>query len=114
MLTKLIEEYARRYVEISVSSREHYAKEFRWRATVKPRSRYDFNGELPTFSFDASGNTADALAANTRRMLDLCEPIVAHREAHLSERERGVIARLKANPVLLEGGYLVPNTGAQS
>ncbi|WP_100961022.1 hypothetical protein [Bosea sp. FBZP-16] len=116
MLTELIEKAASRYVEITVSAREHFTRKHRWRASVKPYSTVYMSSELPTFSFDASGTSAEELRSNLVRMLDLFEPIIAHRETYMQEQDRVRLARraeyVKANPVLLDGGYLVPNMGA--
>lgn len=117
MLTELIEEYAKRYVEINVSAHEHRAYKARWRASVKTKGQHYTSSELPVASFKASGASPNDLAMNLRCLLTLCEPIIAHRERTLAEYDRIRLASrveyLKAHPLATDAaGNLQPNTGA--
>lgn len=115
MLTELIDRAATRYVDIVVSAMQTRVGQKRWSATVKPRAPIYTTPELPTFSFNSVGSTDEDLRQKLVRMLDLVEPIVAHRERYFTAVAEDREARreyLKANPVIVtEDGRVHPNTG---
>lgn len=119
MLTDLMLKAAKRYVQITISTHRMNGGEWHVCASVRPSEHPLASKYLPSFSFEAKETTEEKLRASLVRMLDLYEPVIAHREkplaAHDAERRQRRTDNLKTNPVvLLEGGNLAPNTGAQS
>lgn len=117
MLTELIEEYAKRYVDISLSFRHDAPPSLRWQGHVKSENRYTHPRSLPVFSFDLYAPTLDEMTDNFRRTTALCEPIVAHRERFLNARAADARKRreeeIKVTPLTTDAaGNLQPNTGA--
>lgn len=116
MLTELIAKAASRYVTIDVSAKQGRAGGTRWAATVRPHSPTYSTPHLPTFGFDSGGESAEDLRKNLVRMLDLVEPIIAHRERYFAAwiaDQKAHHADIKANPVIVtEDGKVHPNMGA--
>lgn len=85
-ITEIIEEYANRYVRISISRKSDFELGSTWSAEVGPTKHPFTPPTLPAFQFTAYGETVENLIKSLRTNLAVCEPIVAHRERYLKSR----------------------------